>query len=267
MKPGAKRFWQGGCRASVTPQPPHRWKALFSKQLAESWNQQNTHVPSRASSCAKVVVTKAQEEALANLWPVFGIEAADTPLDFPSLFGRIAPVTLEIGFGNGDSLAQMARAAPERDFIGIEVHTPGVGHLLKLIGEQGLQNVRLLNSDAVDILQKRIPANSLDRVQLFFPDPWHKNKHNKRRIVQADPLSPCSPHASTPAAYSTWPPIGKTTPSTWLSVMQTSPDFVNLAPEPPYSPRPETRPLTKFENRGLKLGHGVWDLLYQNNKT
>ncbi|MBO0612806.1 tRNA (guanosine(46)-N7)-methyltransferase TrmB [Thiothrix fructosivorans] len=207
-------------------------------------------------------VTKAQEEALENLWPVFGIESADTPLDLPSLFGRTAPVTLEIGFGNGDSLAQMAAAAPERDFIGIEVHTPGVGHLLKLVGEQGLKNVRLMNSDAVEILQKRIPAGSLDRVQLFFPDPWHKKKHNKRRIVQAPFAALIASRLQTGGVFhmaTDWENYA----DNMADVMETSPDFANLAPEPPYSPRPETRPLTKFENRGLKLGHGVWDLLYR----
>ena len=207
-------------------------------------------------------VTKAQEEALENLWPVFGIEAADTLLDLPRLFGRVAPITLEIGFGNGDSLAQMAAAAPERDFIGIEVHTPGVGHLLKLVGEQGLKNVRVMNSDAVEILQKRIPAGSLDRVQLFFPDPWHKKKHNKRRIVQAPFAALIASRLQTGGVFhmaTDWENYA----DNMADVMETSPDFANLAPEPPYSPRPETRPLTKFENRGLKLGHGVWDLLYR----
>ena len=156
----------------------------------------------------------------------------------------------------------MARAAPERDFIGIEVHTPGVGHLLKLIGEQGLQNLRLLNSDAVEILQKRIPLNSLERVQLFFPDPWHKSKHNKRRIVQAPFVSLLASRMQTGGVFhmaTDWENYAVH----MAEVIQTSPDFVNLAPEPPYAPRPDTRPLTKFENRGLKLGHGVWDLLYK----
>ncbi|OQW98921.1 MAG: tRNA (guanosine(46)-N7)-methyltransferase TrmB [Thiothrix lacustris] len=207
-------------------------------------------------------VTRAQEEALENLWPVFGIESTDTPLDLPSLFGRLAPITLEIGFGNGDSLAQMAAAAPERDFIGIEVHTPGVGHLLKLVGEQGLQNVRVMNSDAVEILQKRIPVGSLNRVQLFFPDPWHKKKHNKRRIVQAPFAALIASRLQTGGVFhmaTDWENYA----DNMANVMETSPDFANLAPEPPYSPRPETRPLTKFEHRGLKLGHGVWDLLYR----
>lgn len=207
-------------------------------------------------------VTKGQEEALSNLWPVFGIDKGNTLLDLPALFGRVAPVTLEIGFGNGDSLAQMAQAAPERDFIGIEVHTPGVGHLLKLIGEQGLQNVRVLNSDAVDILQNRIPPGSLDRVQLFFPDPWHKTKHHKRRIVQPDFVRLIASRLRNGGVFhmaTDWENYARH----MAVVMQTSPDFANLAPEPPYAPRPDERPLTKFENRGLKLGHGVWDLLYQ----
>ncbi|UOG93045.1 MAG: tRNA (guanosine(46)-N7)-methyltransferase TrmB [Candidatus Thiothrix sulfatifontis] len=209
-------------------------------------------------------VTKAQEEALVDLWPVFGIEPGNTPLNIPALFERVAPVTLEIGFGNGASLAQMAVAAPERDFIGIEVHTPGVGHLLKLIGEQGLQNVRVMNTDAVEILQQRIPAQSLDRVQLFFPDPWHKKKHHKRRIVQLPFVSLLAARLQTGGVFhmaTDWEHYA----AHMAEVMQTSPDFLNLAPTPPYSTRPDTRPLTKFENRGLKLGHGVWDLLYQKN--
>lgn len=209
-------------------------------------------------------VTKAQEEALIDLWPVFGIEPGNTPLNIPTLFGRVAPVTLEIGFGNGASLAQMAAAAPERDFIGIEVHTPGVGHLLKLIGEQGLQNVRVMNTDAVEILQQRIPAQSLDRVQLFFPDPWHKKKHHKRRIVQLPFVNLLASRLQTGGVFhmaTDWEHYA----THMAEVMQTSPDFLNLAPQAPYSPRPATRPLTKFENRGLKLGHCVWDLLYQKN--
>ncbi|MBJ6611721.1 MAG: tRNA (guanosine(46)-N7)-methyltransferase TrmB [Candidatus Thiothrix moscowensis] len=207
-------------------------------------------------------VTKGQEEALANLWPLFGIDKGESLLDLPALFRRVAPVTLEIGFGNGGSLAQMAQAAPERDFIGIEVHTPGVGHLLKLIGEQGLQNVRVMNSDAIDILQQRIPAGSLDRVQLFFPDPWHKTKHHKRRIVQPGFVTLIASRLCNGGVFhmaTDWENYAEH----MATVMQTSSEFRNLASNPPYSPRPDERPLTRFENRGLKLGHGVWDLLYQ----
>lgn len=207
-------------------------------------------------------MTKGQEQAMEDLWPVFGIETADTPLDFVQLFGRTAPVTLEIGFGNGESLAQMAATAPERDFIGIEVHTPGVGHLLKIVGEQGLKNVRAMNTDAVDILQKRIPLGSLDRVQLFFPDPWHKKKHHKRRIVQPDFVSLIASRLRTGGVFhlaTDWENYAEH----MAQVLEASAEFRNLAAEPPYSPRPLERPLTKFENRGLKLGHGVWDLRYQ----
>jgi tRNA (guanine-N7-)-methyltransferase len=207
-------------------------------------------------------VTKAQDEALAALWPVFGIEKGETPLDFPTLFGRNAPITLEIGFGNGDSLAQMAEAAPERDFLGIEVHTPGVGHLLKLVGEKALQNVRVMNTDAVEILLKRIPPASLDHVQLFFPDPWHKKRHHKRRLVQPEFAALIASRLRDGGIFhmaTDWENYAQH----MAKVMQASPDFHNMAENPPYSPRPDTRPLTKFENRGLKLGHGVWDLLYQ----
>lgn len=211
-------------------------------------------------------LTKGQEQAMETLWPCFGIEAADTPLDFTQLFGRTAPVTLEIGFGNGESLAQMAAAAPEQDFIGIEVHTPGVGHLLKVVGEKGLQNVRVMNTDAVDILQKRIPAESLDRVQLFFPDPWHKKKHHKRRIVQPDFVKLIASRLRTGGVFhlaTDWENYAEH----MAEVMANSADFRNLATDTLYSPRPDERPLTKFENRGLKLGHGVWDLLYQKVET
>ncbi|SDZ83442.1 tRNA (guanine-N(7)-)-methyltransferase [Thiothrix caldifontis] len=206
-------------------------------------------------------VTKAQEEALTNLWPIFGIEPSDTPLDFPTLFGRAAPVTLEIGFGNGDSLAQMAAAAPERDFIGIEVHTPGVGHLLKLIGDRGLQNVRVMNTDAVEILQQRIPVHSLDRVQLFFPDPWHKKKHHKRRIVQAPFVNLIATRLQMGGVFhlaTDWQPYAEH----MAEVLENDSNWLNLAQNTSYSPRPDSRPLTKFEQRGLRLGHGVWDLLY-----
>ena len=207
-------------------------------------------------------LTKGQESAMQSLWPQFGIEAADTELKLAHLFGRTAPITLEIGFGNGESLLQMAQAAPDRDFLGIEVHTPGVGHLLKLMGDTGVTNIRVFNTDAVEILKQRIPAQSLDRVQLFFPDPWHKKKHHKRRIVQPEFVDLMSSRLSQGGVFhmaTDWQHYAEY----MVEVMQTRSDFQNLAENPPYSPRPATRPLTKFENRGLRLGHGVWDLLYQ----
>ncbi len=133
--------------------------------------------------------TKAQQHALDNYWSAFGIEKGNTLLDFAELFGNEQPVTLEIGFGNGESLATMAQAAPQRNFIGIEVHSPGVGHLLHLINGYQLSNVRVLAYDATEILKQRIMPESLDRLQLFFPDPWHKKRHHKRRLVQPDFVS------------------------------------------------------------------------------
>lgn len=207
-------------------------------------------------------LTKGQETAMEALWPVFGVNVGDDLLDLPALFGRTAPITLEIGFGNGESLWQMAHAAPQRDFLGIEVHAPGVGHLLKRIDETGLTNIRVMNTDAVEILQKRISRASLDRVQLFFPDPWHKKKHHKRRIVQTefvDLIAKSLCQGGVLHMATDWENYAEH----MAMVMQDRSDFRNMAEQPPYSPRPDERPLTKFENRGLRLGHGVWDLLYQ----
>jgi tRNA (guanine-N7-)-methyltransferase len=206
-------------------------------------------------------LTSGQEKALKEQWPVFGIEVGSSALNFPELFGREAPVTLEIGFGNGTSLADMAKAAPERDFIGIEVHTPGVGHLLHLIGEYQLQNVRVMNTDAVEIIKERIPPNSLDGVQLFFPDPWHKKRHNKRRIVQPEFVSLLAARMQQGGVFhmaTDWEDYAVQ----MADVMEAHPDFESCYDQP-YAPRPDFRPLTKFEKRGLDRGHGVWDLLYQ----
>lgn len=206
-------------------------------------------------------LTKGQQHALKTVWPLYGIDQSDTLLDFQDLFGRDAPITLEIGFGNGDSLAEMAKAAPERDFIGIEVHRPGVGRLLHLVNEYKLTNVRVINDDAVEVLKNRIPKHSLDRIQLFFPDPWHKKKHNKRRIVQETFLQQVHPLLKSEGIFhlaTDWEPYAEH----MSDIMEASPNFQSIS-NTPFSERPEYRPLTKFENRGIKLGHGVWDLLYK----
>ncbi len=210
-------------------------------------------------------LTKGQEQALQTGWPCFGIDETSELLDFSALFANKAPVTLEIGFGNGESLAQMALAAPTRNFLGIEVHTPGVGHLLYLVQKHQLTNVRVMNTDAVEIIQQRIPENSLDRIQIYFPDPWHKKRHNKRRIVQAEFVSLLATRLQTGGVLhlaTDWEDYA----AAMAEVMQASPDFQTANPTgEAFSPRPEFRPLTKFEQRGLKLGHGVWDLLYLKN--
>ncbi len=208
-------------------------------------------------------LTKGQQYALKHLWPLYGInfKKTDSILDLQQLFNRNAPITLEIGFGNGDSLATMAKAAPERDFIGIEVHRPGVGRLLHLIEEYELNNLRIIHDDAVEVLKQHIPQHSLDSVQLFFPDPWHKKKHNKRRIVQNEFVKLIHSLLKKEGIFhlaTDWEEYAKH----MSNVMEASENFNSLSASP-FSVRPDNRPLTKFENRGLKLGHGVWDLLYK----
>ena len=206
-------------------------------------------------------LTRGQEQALRELWPLYGIERNDAALNMRDLFGDDAPVTLEIGFGDGVSLADMAKATPDKNFIGIEVHRPGVGRLLHLIQEYGLDNVRVMDDDAVEIIKKRIPQDSLERVQLFFPDPWHKKRHNKRRIVQADFVSLIASRLKSGGVFhlaTDWEPYAEH----MAEVMEAHEAFVSLSGVP-FSEKPESRPITKFERRGLKLGHGVWDLLYE----
>jgi len=206
-------------------------------------------------------LTKGQALALETAWPLYGIERGESQLDLPSLFANDAPITLEIGFGDGVSLATMAKADPQRNFIGIEVHKPGVGRLLHLIQEYKLSNVRVMDDDAVEIIKKRIPENSLDCVQLFFPDPWHKKRHNKRRIVQPEFVELIASRLKPEGVFhmaTDWEPYA----IHMAEVMEASELFASLS-DTPFSPKPESRPETKFERRGLKLGHGVWDLLYK----
>jgi len=207
-------------------------------------------------------LTPGQQRAFDALWPRLGVDwQPGEPLDLPALFGNDHPVWLEIGFGNGESLAEMAAGHPERNYLGIEVHRPGVGHLLLKLEERGLDNVRVLRHDAVEILRDALPAASLAGVQLFFADPWPKKKHHKRRIVQpafmamiARVLRPGGIfHAATD-----WQDYAEH----MLEVFDGCEDrFENLAGHGNYSPKPDDRPLTKFEQRGQRLGHGVWDLL------
>jgi len=208
-------------------------------------------------------LTPGQQKALDELWPRYGLSAQER-LDVPATFGRRAPLTLEIGFGNGANLAAMAGAEPDGDFIGIEVHRPGVGRLLKTIAEHRLGNVRIFCDDAVEVLNRCIDDHSLDRILLFFPDPWPKTRHHKRRIVQPAFVSLLARklrgggllHMATDwQAYA----------EHMLEVMEASPAFGNTAGPGRYAPRPAYRPVTRFEQRGQRLGHGVWDLLYRRN--
>ncbi len=207
-------------------------------------------------------LTTGQQLALESQWPEFGINYSEAPLNFSTLFNREANTVLEIGFGNGDSLWQMAQAHPEKNYLGIEVHRPGVGHLLHLIEDSECKNIRVSNHDAIDVLAHQIADNSIDRLQLFFPDPWHKRKHNKRRIVQekfiiqvARTLKP----GGTFHLATDWEHYAKH----MLQTLNNSDLFKNLSRDKTFVPKPEERPTTKFEKRGHRLGHDVWDLLFQ----
>ncbi|MGZ8270852.1 MAG: tRNA (guanosine(46)-N7)-methyltransferase TrmB [Methylophilus sp.] len=205
-------------------------------------------------------LTKGQERALETAWPQFGIEYQAVLLDLNSIFGRTeSKKILEIGFGMGDATAKIAQTLPESDFLAVEVHTPGVGSLLKLMQEGDIHNVRIIQHDAVEVLQNMLPDQSLDGVHIFFPDPWHKKRHHKRRLIQAEFIKLlCSKlkvgayiHVATDwQEYAEWV----------LEVLSMEPLLKNTALD--YAEKPGYRPLTKFENRGIKLGHGVWDLVF-----
>ena len=204
-----------------------------------------------------------QVKAMETLGPLYVLPYKAALLDFDQAFGRHAPTILEIGFGMGDATAQIAAARPQDDFIGIEVHTPGVGALLQRIQERGLTNLRLLQHDAVEVLRDMIAPGSLAGIHVYFPDPWHKKKHNKRRLIQApfvhDLASRLAPGGYLHCATD-WQPYAEQ----MLEVLGGEPTLENSAKSTAdgYAPRPDWRPLTKFENRGIKLGHGVWDLVF-----
>jgi tRNA (guanine-N7-)-methyltransferase len=201
-----------------------------------------------------------QQRALDELGPRFLLPFQAQLLDFAAVFGRDAPTVLEIGFGMGDATAQIAAALPGTNFIGIEVHAPGVGALLKRIGELGLTNLRLVQHDAVEVLEAMIPPQSLAGVHIYFPDPWHKKRHHKRRLIQPQWVRQLVARVA-PGGYlhcaTDWQPYAEQ----MLQVLGAEAALVNTAEG--YAPRPAWRPLTKFETRGLRLGHGVWDLLFR----
>lgn len=205
-------------------------------------------------------ITPSQQKALETLWPEYGLTADGQPLNFQHIFGRTAPVTLEIGFGMGDTLITMAQQSPERDFIGIEVHLPGVGRTLSNIATHGLTNLRLMREDALDILRQQIPDGALDRIQVFFPDPWHKKKHHKRRIIQSENVALFAQKQVSGGILhlaTDWQSYAEA----MLEVMSAHPDYL---PAPGLcAQRPEFRPETRFEQRGHRLGHAVSDFIYQ----
>jgi len=210
-------------------------------------------------------LTRAQERALADYWPTKGIDYQASLLSFETVFSRNAPVVVEIGFGMGKSLVEMAAAAPDKNFIGIEVHRPGVGACLADAAEKGVENLRVMEHDAVEVLKNMIPEGSLSRLQLFFPDPWHKKRHHKRRIVQPEFVEVIRSRLAIGGCFhmaTDWEPYAQH----MADVMNNARGYANTAKEGDYVPRPDYRPITKFETRGQKLGHGVWDLIFERTE-
>ena len=207
-------------------------------------------------------LTPGQQRAMDELFPQFGIAEGAEQLDLDAIFGRHAPRILEIGFGNGESLAEIAKNHPDNDYIGIEVHRPGVGHLLIKIEELGLTNVRVICADAVEVLEKQIPDGALDALYLFFPDPWHKKRHHKRRQVQPEWAQLVRRKLKLGGLLhmaTDWENYAEH----MLEVLSAAEGFKNTSTSSAYVPKPDYRPETKFERRGQRLGHGVWDLVFE----
>ena len=219
-----------------------------------------THRPIRSFVLRQGRVSNAQQRAHETLLPKYGIPYAPGLIDLDHVFGRRAPKILEIGFGMGETTAAIAALHPENDYLGIEVHTPGVGSLLKTIEEEGLTNVRIVQHDAVEVLCHMIGHNTFDGVHVFFPDPWPKKRHHKRRLLQPAFVALLVKRMKRGAylhVATDWQEYAEYV----LAVLKNNPLLENTAMD--YAPRPAYRPQTKFETRGLKLGHGVWDVIFK----
>jgi tRNA (guanine-N7-)-methyltransferase len=241
----------------------------FLNTMTDTADLMNRHIRSYVLRQGRV--SPAQQRAVETLLPRYGIPYATQPLNLNQAFGRDAPKILEIGFGMGDSTATIALAHPENDYLALEVHTPGVGNLLKLIDAQQIRNIRIIQHDAVEVLRDMIGDATLDGVHIFFPDPWHKARHNKRRLIQApfvaqlvQKLKPACPELGRRGGYihvaTDWQDYAEQV----LAVLSAEPLLENNAAD--YAPRPAYRPLTKFEQRGIRLGHGVWDLVFRRKE-
>ena len=222
-----------------------------------------SHPPIRSYVLRQGRFSRAQQRAYEELLPRFGVRYAPAPLDFPALFGRRAPVVAEIGFGMGETTAHVAAGHPETDYLAIEVHTPGVGSLLRHLEESELRNVRIVQHDAVEVLRDMVPPGSLAGMHVFFPDPWPKKRHHKRRLVQPA-FAALAASRLVPGAYlhvaTDWEDYAYRV----LEVLGAEPSLANTAAG--FAPRPAWRPQTKFERRGLELGHGVWDLVFKRKQ-
>ena len=205
-------------------------------------------------------MTAAQQRAIDTLWPRYGLDYRAENLDLAQTFGRAAPKVLEIGFGMGTATAEIARRLPDTDFLAADVHGPGVGNLLKLIEEQGIANIRVMRHDAVEIVENMLADNSLDGIHIFFPDPWHKKRHHKRRLIQAPFVAKLLPKLKS-GGYIHLATDWEEYAAQMLDVLRAFPGLENTAEG--YAPTPAYRPETKFEARGKRLGHGVWDLVFK----
>jgi tRNA (guanine-N7-)-methyltransferase len=206
-------------------------------------------------------MTPAQERALTELWPAYGVDLGADPVDWDAIFGRRAPRCLEIGFGVGEVIGSLAESHPDIDYVGVEVHRPGAGRLLLRAEQAGLRNLRIICHDAVEVLQDMIRDESFDEILVFFPDPWHKKRHHKRRLI--DPAFIASVAAKLCSGgvlrlATDWQAYAEQ----MLAVCNASPHLASLSTDGTYVPRPDFRPPTRFERRGARLGHGVWDLAY-----
>jgi tRNA (guanine-N7-)-methyltransferase len=206
--------------------------------------------------------TEAQQRAIDELWPSFGVEFDGTPLDLDAVFGRTAPRVAEIGFGNGENLLTLAERHPDRDFLGIEVHGAGIGRVLGAMRDRGIGNIRIVRHDAVEVFERGLPEGSLDEILIFFPDPWPKARHHRRRLIQPE-FAGLLVRALAPDGVlrlaTDWEPYAEH----MIEVLDAEPRLVNLAGDARFVPRPDDRPVTKFERRGERLGHAIFDLAYR----
>ena len=223
--------------------------------------QHPKHRPIRSFVLREGRMTEGQQRAFDDHWSRFGINVPEGELDLAAHFGNSNPVIMEIGFGNGDSLFQMAKNRPDYNYLGIEVHRPGVGHLMLRLAEGDLPNVRVMRHDAMEILRHHIAEDSLTGLQLFFPDPWHKKRHHKRRIVRPEFIKMLQ-RGLLPMGFlhmaTDWEHYAKQ----MMADLSDAEGFENRYGHGHFAPRPDDRPLTKFEQRGERLGHGVWDLIF-----